>query len=182
MILVCSQGEGLVAWKRGPLWAAAAWWGPCFLPQPEPFQFSLLFNELSYNAVWGERALLPETNAWNPAGQKPARALRPSTCGRLWDFPHGLDLGTISAPCKAAVFSPRPGYLSWMGELVPKCAGGSLTMRVLIAWLWITAACPGEGSRVFEILWDQMRDITKARLHLIGDKSWHCKFNIVWWL
>lgn len=130
----------------------------------------------------GRKGPTAKTNVWKPMSQKLAWTLWLYICGSLQGFPRGLHLGTTSALCKAAAFSPSSGYFSLIGELIPECDGGSLTMRVLITSLWITAQCPGEGSKVFEILWDQMRDITKTRLHLIGDKSWYCKFNIVWWL
>ena len=143
---------------------------------------SVLFTELSYNRAWEERALLPKLMFENRRARSRLGPSDSTSVVLCRVFPRGLHLGTTSALGKAAAFSPSSGYFSLIGELIPKCDGGSLTMRVLITSLWITVQCPGEGSKVFEILRDQMRDITKTRLHLIGDKSWYCKFNIVWWL
>lgn len=85
--------------------------------------------------MWKERALLPKLmfdNHWPRSLLGPSDSTSAVLCGI---FPRGLDLGTISALCKAAAFSPRSGSLALIGELIPKGGSGSITMRVLITSL-----------------------------------------------
>lgn len=138
-ILTCSRREELREGERSPTLCCGSLVGlqsPLFPPQPEPFQFYLFYLlHLLTTSCWKKGFYCQKLMFENPWDS----LLGPcnSTSVVPWRAsPHGLDLGTLFAVHKAAAaFHPRPGYLSWIGELIPKCGSGSLTRRVSVTSL-----------------------------------------------